>query len=63
MEDNLEWKTNKRIKGEISQQPLIGYFSNLMLKLGVPNQNLRMLQIKMTSNGRRPQFLLSGICN
>jgi hypothetical protein len=37
-----------------SQQPLVGSYSNLKLKLLGLNQSVQRFQMKMTSNGRRP---------
>ena len=38
-EDDLKWKMTSNIKTGISQQPLIGPFSNFKHKLLGPNQN------------------------
>jgi hypothetical protein len=46
----LDWKVG------ISQQPLLGSFPNLTLRLRRPSQMLGKLKIKTTSNGRRPQM-------
>ena len=45
----------------ISQQPLNGSSSSFKLKLSRPNQNLKLVIIKMTSNGRWPQNINFGI--
>ena len=45
------------IKSEISQQPQVGYFLNLKLKLMRPNQTLEMFKIEMTSYGSRVEYL------
>ena len=45
----------KTIKSGISQQPLIGSFSNLKPKLCGINQNWELLVSKTTHNGRRAQ--------
>ena len=47
------WAQNIRCR--ISQQPLDGSCPSLRLKFRWPNQTLQMLQIKTTSNERRPQ--------
>ena len=60
-EDNLQWKTTSNIESAISQQPLIGSSSNFKLKLRGPKQNQKMLQMKTTSDGRRPKHIESGI--
>ena len=59
-EDDLQRKTTtngrrpQNMKSGISQQPLVGPYSNLKLMLIGSNQSLQRYQIKMTSNGRRP---------
>ena len=45
----------QNIKSVISQQPLIGPYSNFKLKLLWPNPILQILKMKTTSSGRRPQ--------
>ena len=47
----------QNIKSGISQQPLIGSYSNVKLRLRRPKQTGQILQMKMTSNGRRPQII------
>ena len=42
------------MKSGISQQPLVGSYSNLKLKLLGSNQSAKGYQMKTTSNGRRP---------
>ena len=60
--DDFQWKrTSKKrwpqiIKSQISQEPLVGSYSNLKLKLKGVNQRVQSCQIKMTSNGRRPEM-------
>jgi hypothetical protein len=46
----------QNIKSGISQQPPVRSYSNLTLKLRLPNETLQMFHIKMTSNGRGPQI-------
>ena len=61
MEEYLQWKNTsngrwpQNIKSVISQQLLIGSFSNLKLKHRGPNQNWKLLTMKTTSNGSWPQ--------
>ena len=50
----------QNIESGISQQPLIGSSSNVILKLMGPNQNWILLEIKTIANGRRPQVEISG---
>ena len=63
----LEMKTTsngrrpQNIKSWISQQPLIGSFSNLKLTLRGPNQNKKILEMKTKPKGRRPQNIKSCI--
>ena len=45
----------QNIKSGISQQPLIGLYSNFKLKLRRPNHILQILIMKTTSNVRRPE--------
>ena len=59
MTSNGRWPQN--IKSGIYQQPLVGPYLNLKLKLMWANTILRMLQIKMNCNRRRPQNIKSGI--
>ena len=52
--------TSKNILNGITHQPMVESSSNFKLKLREPNQNLPLLvlsilQMKTTSNGRRPQ--------
>ena len=47
------------IKSLISQQLLIGSYSNLKLKLRGPNHTKKMIEIKMTFNGRGHQIIKS----
>ena len=42
------------IKSEISQQPLIGSYSNSKLISRCPNPILKIHKLKMSSNGRQP---------
>ena len=51
----------QNIKSGISQQPLIGVYSNSKIKLRWTNYIIQILKIKMTSNGRLPQNIKSGI--
>jgi hypothetical protein len=61
-EDDLSWKMTsggrrpQKLKLEISQQPLVGYYPNLKLGLGGPPQmswnNEDNLSWKTTSHGR-----------
>ena len=44
----------QNIKNLITQQPTIGSSSNFELKLRVPNQNKKILEMKMNFNGRLP---------
>ena len=53
-EDNLNWKMTSKYERQISQQPLIGSYSNLKLKLLVLNimvqrWQMKNLQLKTTS--------------
>jgi hypothetical protein len=41
------------MKNVISQQPLVGYYSNLKLKLMGSNQSVQRYEMKTTSNGRQ----------
>ena len=68
MKDNLKWKTTsngrqpQNTKSQISQQPLIGSYSDFILKLIWPNQNslnednfqmeddLKILKVEYLSN-------------
>ena len=43
-------------ENQFSQQPLVGSYSNLKLKLIGPNQRIKSCQMKMTFNGRRPKM-------
>ena len=43
----------QNIKSGISQQPLIGSSSNFKLKLRGPDNNKKLLEIKMSSIGRQ----------
>ena len=43
-------------KNQFSQQPLVGSYSNLKLKLIGLSQRVQRCQMKMTSNGRRPKM-------
>ena len=62
MEDDLKWKMTsngrwpQNMKSRISQPPLVGSYSNLKLKLMGINQSVQRYQMKMISNGRRPQM-------
>ena len=56
-EDDLQWKQPQNIKSWISQQPLVGSSSNFKLKLRGP-YNFKKNEMKITSNGRRPQILI-----
>jgi hypothetical protein len=58
MEDNL-----KILKVEyiVTQQPLIRLDPNFKLRLRQPKQSVRILQMKTTYYGRRPQNIKSGI--
>ena len=51
----------QNIKIGISQEPLIGSYSNCKLKLRWPNHILQILKMKTTSNGRQHQNIKSGI--
>jgi hypothetical protein len=59
-EEGLQWKTTssgrwpQNMKIRISQQPLVGSYSNLKLKLLGSNQSEQTYQMKTTSSGRRP---------
>ena len=52
MEDDLQWKTTsngrrpQNIKSGISQQPLIGSYSNFKLRLRRPKQSVQILQLR-----------------
>jgi hypothetical protein len=56
---SYEMKTTSKIrlpqnkKSGISQQPLVGFFSNLKLRLFGPNLSVQRYQMKTTSNGIR----------
>ena len=45
----------------VTQQPLVGYYPNFKLRLRRPKQSFRILHMKTTSHGRRPQNIISGI--
>jgi hypothetical protein len=47
-EDDLPLKKTSKIKDGISQQPLVGYYSNLKLRLRGPNQMFWKLNMKTT---------------
>jgi hypothetical protein len=49
------------IESWLSQQPLVGSYPNFKLRLRWPKQSVQILQLKMTSHGRRPQNIRSGI--
>ena len=52
----------QKVKSEISQQPIIGSYSNLIRNLRWPDHIFRNLFLmKTTSNGRRHQNIKSGI--
>jgi hypothetical protein len=59
MTSNGRWPQN--IISGIYQQPLVGPYLNLKLKLMWANTILRMLQIKLNCNRRQPQNIKSGI--
>ena len=61
MKKTYNGRRPQNIESGISQQPLIGSSSNFTLKLRVPNQNQKILQMKTTYNGRRPKHIESGI--
>ena len=44
----------QNMKNRLSQQPLVGTYLNLKLKLIALNQRVEKCQMKMASNGRRP---------
>ena len=44
------------MKGRISQQPMVGSYSNWKLKIMGLNQRVQKYQMKMTSNERRPKM-------
>jgi hypothetical protein len=54
----MKMTSNRRrpqnMKTGISQQPLVGSYSNLKLKLIGSNQSKQKYKMNMTSNGRRP---------
>ena len=54
MEYDLE-----NIKNGISQQPLIGSFSNYKPKFRGPNIKSKLFEMKMTSNERWPPYIAS----
>jgi hypothetical protein len=54
MTSNGRWPQN--MKRRISQQPLVGSYSNLKLKLMGSNQSTQGYQMKMDSNGRQPSM-------
>ena len=54
MEDDLKRKMTSKYESRISQQPLVGSYSNLKLKLMGSNQSVQRYEMKTTSNGRRP---------
>ena len=61
-EDNPQWNTTSKYqKWNISATTdcFIGSFSNFKLSLRRPNLSLQILQMKITSNGRRPQNIKS----
>jgi hypothetical protein len=55
MKDDLKWKMTSKYENRISQPPLVGSYSNLNFKLMGVNQSAQKYQMKMTSNGRKPQ--------
>ena len=44
------------MKSRISQEPLVGSYSNKKLKIMGLNQMMQKCQLKMISNGRRPKI-------
>jgi hypothetical protein len=59
MKMSSDGRRHKNIESGISKQPLLGFSSNLKLKIRGPNQNKIWLEMKMTSNVRRPQNIKS----
>ena len=45
----------------VTQQPLVRYYPNFKLRMRRPKQSFRILHMKTTSHGRRPQNNISGI--
>ena len=61
MKTTFNGRRPQNIKSGISQQSLIGSYSNFKLRLRRPKQSVQILQIKTNSYGRRPQNIKSGI--
>ena len=58
---NEDGRRPQNIKSGISQQPLIGSYSNFKLRVRRSQQSVKILQMKTTSHKRRPQNIKSGI--
>jgi hypothetical protein len=66
-EDDLQWNTTtngrgpQNMKSEISQETLVGSYSNLKTETMGSNQSVQRYQMETTSSGRRPQNMEGGI--
>ena len=61
MKTILNGRQPQNIKIGITQQPLIGFYSNLKLKIRLPKIKLSNPWNETASNGRRPKNIKRGI--